>query len=175
MVLHFNWMKQLLYIIPFLFFLQVSFAQRPIEVTVQIDQPYPLLVSEYIEDFDIYTLTVWNHTFSSQEIAFGMEMMGNNGVRIATVPSYRSESITLEADEITVLAGPFLEDIFSGLSIDEVIREGVGDGIFDVNAVLPEGEYTLCVYAYDVVTDIQLSVGLQLHIYGRLWCNSRNY
>ena len=159
MELHFKSMKQVAYIIPFLVSVHLAFAQRPIEVTVQIDQPYPLLVSEYIEDFDIYTLTVWNHTFSSQTISFGMEMIGNNGVRIATEPSYRSESITLDADEITVLAGPFLEDIFSGLSIDQVIREGVGDGIFDVNAVLPEGEYTLCVYAYDVATDIQLSVG----------------
>ena len=70
-------------------------AQRPIEITVQIDQPYPLLINDYVEIFDIYTLTIWNHTFVDQEIVLGMEMLGKNGVRIATKPGYRSNPISL--------------------------------------------------------------------------------
>ncbi len=152
-------MKRTINILLGILFSITVFAQRPIEVTVQIDQPYPLLINDYIQNFERYTLNVWNHTFSSQEVVFTMAMTGNNGVRIATKPEYRSNPLALAPEEITVLAGPGIEEIFQGLDLLDVEMEGLGSSILDVNAVLPEGEYIICVEARDLATDAPLSIG----------------
>ncbi len=137
-----------------------SFGQTPSNVIVNIAAMPPY--SPYLTDYFIYdnqtvmTVTAIGAPGETYQIYFNGSIIGDNGISIKTRDShYPSQPFVIQANVPTVLKGMDLQDMFDwgnvdivGVSIKNVIR---------TNGV-PEGNYRICLQAYDYQTRQMIGV-----------------
>lgn len=136
-----------------------SVGQKPLDVSVNIFPPYPTNLHQYADDFRGYNFTITNYAEAPQSIYLSVQLVSENGVRIGFNPAFRpSEPIVLESFQTLMMTGLDLEESYGGISGDDLTIEGL-DVAARLSGQLPEGNYSLCVFAHDFDTGILLSTG----------------
>ncbi|MBK8389691.1 MAG: hypothetical protein IPL23_10625 [Saprospiraceae bacterium] len=137
--------KYIVLLVIILWALQTN-AQRPVEVLVNVQPPYPTDLNRYEEDLKLY-FTVINHTEASHEFFITATLYSDNGVSISFDPGYRPGlPYVIEPLETMVITGGQLLQDYGGLTTADLRIEGIGI-LNTVSGVLPEGNYSLCAFA----------------------------
>ena len=141
---------------------QVLSGQRPIEIITHLTNPIPTESGDLYEQYQNYSITVINYTDQDQEIYFLADLVSDNGVSITMDRFYKPmESFSLSANSVEVLTAADLEELNSSLMEDDLILEGITQDQLIFGSV-PEGNYQLCVNAFDFETGTQLSVSCSM-------------
>ncbi|MBK8388443.1 MAG: hypothetical protein IPL23_03770 [Saprospiraceae bacterium] len=150
--------KYIVLLVIILWALQTN-AQRPVEVLVNVQPPYPTDLNRYEEDFENYIFTVINHTEVSHEFFITATLYSDNGVSISFDPGYRPGlPYVIEPLETMVITGGQLLQDYGGLTTSDLRIEGIGI-LNTVSGVLPEGNYSLCAFAIHYESGTIMSTG----------------
>ncbi|HLP49560.1 MAG TPA: carboxypeptidase-like regulatory domain-containing protein [Chitinophagales bacterium] len=147
---------------PILFLLAVCclpvslFGQNEVTVTAQVTPPYSPYLSTYVDQPNKVIVTLINTTNQTQNLRLWIRISGDNGISVTTQQSWKpTEAITLSP---TGSQG-FIKTLdFTSEQTRSYFDEGHTDlvGITKAqliqNQALPEGNYTICVRAYDYNT-----------------------
>ena len=126
-----------------------SYAQFPLDVQIAIAPPYPIRLSEFTDINSQIFVDVINNSTETYEIVFiGSLSNEDRGIRIETDPNSLPKSCIIIEPGFTRLMGSDLVDLFNpdylkvtGVTIDRIR----GD------EALPEGQYTICLRAFDCI------------------------
>jgi len=137
----------------------VVYGQRPIEIQVNILPPYPLDIDEYIDNYESYMVTIINHSFVDQEIYMHAELVGDNGVGVDVNDNYRPNApLLIGAKEIITITGAELRDLNESMTTADINTVGFTQ-IQLALGLLPEGNYEMCISAFDWDTAFPMTVG----------------
>jgi TANFOR domain-containing protein len=126
-----------------------------VDIRISIFPPYPSRISEYASRPQQVLILVHNLSNVPEDIQLRGSITGDNGIVLRVNPQYRSpgpihlnpgEIRNLNASDITQLFD-YSQLIFSGITKDQVVR---GNG-------LPEGNYQVCVQAFNYNTNQPVS------------------
>ncbi|HVY73354.1 MAG TPA: hypothetical protein VG890_00900, partial [Puia sp.] len=145
----------------FLFILLMNIAfsvpalRAQIDIRVSVLPPYPSRITDYASHPQQVLLIVRNASNLSYDVQLRGSITGDNGIVLRVDPQYRSPSpIHLNPGELKNLNASdisqmfdYNELLFSGINKNDVIRSNG----------LPEGNYQVCVEAYDYNTNRLLS------------------
>ncbi|HEY4334429.1 MAG TPA: hypothetical protein VGM89_00990, partial [Puia sp.] len=139
--------------IALLFLLNAAAAQ--VDIKVSILPPYPSKVTDYASRPQQVLITLRSMNNLPQDIQLRGTISGDNGIVLRVDPRYRSPSpIHMNGGETRSLNGSGISELFdynqlqfTGITKDNVIR---GNG-------LPEGNYQLCLQAFNYNTGQPLS------------------
>lgn len=151
-------MAGLLMIIPFLTIYSAHAQEYPLRVNLVVAPPYSPKISEYTSNPNKILATVQYLPGTGSralQVYLSGEISGSSGIRIYTRPGHRPpQPLNLMPGSIYRLNLNNIQDIFStsqlvyaGITEQEIIR---GNG-------LPEDDYTICLRAYDYLTNQPLS------------------
>jgi len=136
-------------------------AQNPLDIQIEIFEPYPVELEYYLENADNLYITVSNLTGIDQEIYYHVRLVGDNGVDIQTLPSVRPmEAIRVPALRTLFYSGNDLQRDFPFQYPEDLDLSGISPEQLDYisfNRALPEGNYQLCVTALDWNTQSPLT------------------
>ncbi len=140
-------------------------GQRPIEVITQLSQPIPTEVGDLYEQYQNYTVTVINHTDKEQTIYFLADLIGDNGVSITMDRFYRpEEGFTIDPNGVELLTAEDIEELNTSLTEDQLFFEGISRDQLIFGSI-PEGNYQLCINAFDFETETIMSIGCTMSFY----------
>lgn len=142
-----------------------AFAQRPLEVIANVNMPFPRTIGELEADALNYSFTVINHTDADLDIFFLIDIYSDNGFTATMDRGYRPmEAFNLAAEETTMLNSLMIQDLNTGLTSDQIMYDGI-DVTQLASGAIPEGNYQICVNAFDYDTGQELSVGCSMSFY----------
>lgn len=126
-------------------------GQRPIEVIINFTPPYPREFTAYFNNPQAYSITAINHTEQEVTVYFLGEIRGtSNGVLIRTLPSLRADiPVTIPPLGVVNLNGEEIAGLYNDATSDDLEIIGIPPQEFNVNGMLPEGEYVWCINAYE--------------------------
>lgn len=154
-------MKKTIKILIFSIFSSVLLAQSPLDVRIEIFEPYPVELEYYLQNADNLFITVTNVTGIEQKIYYHVRLIGNNGVDINTLPNVKPmEGISILPNYTKFYSSTELEQDFPFDYPEDVDISSLTMDQFDYisfNRALPEGTYKLCITAIDYDTDIPLT------------------
>ena len=124
-----------------------ALAQFPLDVQVTIAPPYPIRLSDYTDfDSQIFIDVVNNNNEAFEIVFIGSLTNDNRGIRIETDPNSLARNCIMIEPGLNRLTGEDLRDVFnpnhlktSGLSLNQIRAD----------QALPEGNYSLCLRAFD--------------------------
>ncbi|HEX6335002.1 MAG TPA: hypothetical protein VFZ78_12295, partial [Flavisolibacter sp.] len=136
---------------------QVVMGQSAVNLNLTITPPYPPRLSDYGSQPGKVILMMQNNMQMPVSVFLRVTITGDNGITAMTSPNYvPSQPIQLAAfqtvqADLRVLGELFDENkmVFQGITLRDVAR---GNG-------LPEGNYTICVQAFDYTSGQPLSPG----------------
>ncbi len=132
----------------------ISFAQ--LNVTVQMLPPYSVYFVDYLNYPNKTLITVQNTTGSDYNYYFQGTITGDNGVEVATNASYKPpQALFIPAFGVVTLSLNSLNNQFN--SAASVQLKGVTYSYLYTKQALPEGNYTVCLEAYDYATQLPIS------------------
>src|ERR1022692_479961 len=126
-----------------------------VDIKINILPPYPSKITDYASRPQQVLILVHNFSNLAQDIQLRGTITGDNGIALRVNPQYKSPSpIHLGAGQTLNLNGADINQlfdynqlVFSGITRDQVIR---GNG-------LPEGNYQVCVQAFNYNSNQPLS------------------
>jgi hypothetical protein len=136
-------------------------AQNPLEVLINVSEPYPVELDYYSSNSGNVFITVTNVTGIAQEIYYHVRLIGNNGLD--------AETYTFIKPPEPVIIGPFQTIVYTGDDLNRDFPFRYPDDVnlrsvtqeqleyLEFQRALPEGTYVLCVTARDFLTDIPLT------------------
>lgn len=129
----------------------------PITIQVFLEPPYPLELAAYLELDERLIVNVTNTSSESQNIKLALTINGPGGL---TLPSQSAmdEPLVLAAGETRAFTGGEIQEMIDINEDDVEYGEYSRDDIIN-SGMLPEGDYTICVAAFDFDTDQRLSAG----------------
>ncbi len=140
---------------------------RPLNLTVQVTPPYSPYFSDYIgteggfnsEYTDLITVTVQNNDLnSSYQVKLLPEIKSNNNVSVSLPMSFvPARPINIGPGEVRVFNLSDLKAYNSNLSRNQINFSGISYKELAQTGVLPEGNYQVCVQAFDYNTSSPLS------------------
>lgn len=133
----------------------VTHISAQVDIKISILPPYPSKVTDYTSHPQQVLILVHNVSNLPQDIQLRGTITGDNGIVLRVSPQYKSQSpIHLGAGQTLNLNGSDISQlfdynqlVFSGITRDQVVR---GNG-------LPEGNYQVCVQAFNYNTNQPLS------------------
>ncbi len=138
----------LLALIPFL-------SKAQIDVHVTILPPYPSKLSDYLSRPQQVLLMVHNGSNINQNIQLRGEFAGDNGISIRADQNYKSSTpVRLGPNETRTLG---INDVQSLFDVNKVTFSGITKSQFISQNGVPEGNYQICVQAFDYYTNKPLS------------------
>jgi len=141
-----------------LFLLMGAFAQvSPVAVNVMVMPPYTSSISDYmtIPNKIMITLTHSALDYPDIDLYLKVSINGDNGVRAFSEENFKqSMPITLQRNTSIVMN---VEDISEAFNLQHIIIEGTTLNELVNGAGLPEGNYQICVRAFDFNTGEPLS------------------
>ncbi len=127
------------------------FAQSwPLEITVTIPPPYPTNLDAYIEYLEDGILEVTN--LENNDIQAFLQITIQETSGLASASSDESLNPVLLSPGITIFTSSLINEVFENLTFDNVNTTGLTQDELTsilVGGQLPEGEYRLCVTAFD--------------------------
>jgi hypothetical protein len=142
-------------------FSQSIFAQNPLQILINVMEPYPVELDYYSANRGNVFITVSNVTGIEQEIYYHVRLLGNNGLEAETY------SFVKPMEPVSI--GPFQTIVYTGDDIERDFPFNYPDDVqltsvsmeqleyMEFQRALPEGTYVLCVTARDFLTDIPLT------------------
>lgn len=144
-----------------LFAVQFSYSQD-LQIMVNVQLPFPTELGQLEDASQAYTVTVVNPVFNEKQIYLLATLAGDNGVSVSIDENYLPPTpIILEGGQSITMNTGEISDINSTLDANSFIIEGVSD-IQLLLGSIPEGNYTLCVAAYDYSTRQQVGNGCSI-------------
>lgn len=135
---------------------------QTIELIPMITPPYPNEFHEFEEDFDTYTITMINHSNETRSLYMHVSIQGDNGVSGMMDESYKPGlPFELGPQEVYIMTGQEFRDINEGLTLDQFEYDGISTLQLAIG-VLPEGNYEICITAFDFQTDELISTGCSM-------------
>lgn len=140
--------KHLLFLLLLWNGVSLLFAQtNEVRVTVVVPPPYSSRLEDYSTLEGRAIITLQNTGSRNLQVKLKGALSGDNGIRIFTKDEYEPpRAINLSVGEIKVLSGSDIEGFFSEESIGAV---GITREELLRNRVIPEGNYSFCITAYD--------------------------
>lgn len=140
---------------------------NPVRVTVQVLPPYSNNIYDYIgsqnkvtrkfQEQVIVTLQNTNPN-RSYEIKLLAGISGDNGVQAKVNASYQPfRKIILPPGELKVISGRELSEINLNISENDITTRGISRSQLKRTGTLPEGNYRICIQAFDFRTNEPLS------------------
>ena len=153
-------MKNLLYILLVsLVSLTSVIAQDEIEINLRVLPPYSLKL-EYYANYENVVIDIRNTTNVNQSLKFKALLFNDNGLSAETDFNNTLEPFDLGPNEVRMLTGDQIVDLGLNLDQSDFDLSGLPLGTIDYieqTRQLPEGNYTLCVQAFDFDTEQMLS------------------
>ena len=130
-------------------------ASAQISVNINILPPYPSKYTDYISRPQQVLIIIRNSSNINQNVQLRGELTGDNGISIKGIPNYKSASpIRLGPNEVRQLN---INDISSLFDINKVVFTGITKSKAISDNGLPEGNYQICLEAFDYYTNKPLS------------------
>lgn len=130
-------------------------AAAQVDVHVTILPPYSNKLSDYLSRPQQCLITVHNETTVTQNVQLRGEFTGDNGVSIRSSANYKSSApIRLSANETRQLNIGDIQNLFD---INKITFTGVTKAQFIQDNGVPEGNYQICLQAFDYFTNKPLS------------------
>jgi hypothetical protein len=133
-----------------------SYGQYPIEINLNISPPYPTNFDAYFEYLDRGLVQIHNTTNDPLEVYFRVRFAEVNGRISVEGPAQLFESFTFQRG-ITLLTSSEIREVFAAIQESDFRSSGLTDAqwtAIQINKELPEGSYSLCVYAYNAQNQI---------------------
>ena len=129
-----------------------SAQQNVVNVTTQIIPPYSPYLSTYVDQANKVNVILSNTSGNELNIKLWVSVAGDNGVSVTTAPGFSpSQPITLAAYQTKVI--DFSQsDLHNYFDVQNVKLTGITKAQLIQNQALPEGNYQLCIKAYDYAT-----------------------
>ena len=142
--------KKFFFVIALLFSVLTSVGQA-VSISTVVLPPYSPRLGDYsLADINKISITLTNNTQRPLSIKLQLKFFGDNGVRVATKPTYEPTSpIILNPLEVRKLSAA---DDLSFLDPNNVDINGVNVNQILQTGIIPEGTYTLCAVAYQAYT-----------------------
>ncbi|MEO7049736.1 MAG: hypothetical protein ABI091_30815, partial [Ferruginibacter sp.] len=145
----------LLFIILNTCFFSNKVQAQDVSITVNVLPPYQLNFTDYRSRPNQLLIVLTNRTSNNLNLQLSGSIEGDNGVRLNTIPGTRSnQPVRLGALETRSLSVIEIENLFD---INQIQFQGISQQSIARNGILPEGNYTLCVFAQDYRTLAPLS------------------
>jgi hypothetical protein len=135
------------------------FAQTQVQVIVNVVPPYSPYLQDYPGDGQKVRITLVNTSGKTLDVRFLGSLTGDNGVSIKTLPNYRPIMPLTLPPGSKVLSRTDLEGLFD---LNQIEVEGMDKNTLYRGFPLPEGNYQLCVQAFDNRTSQPLSAQFPL-------------
>jgi len=134
----------------------VSFGQSPvISITIAVSPPYSSKIQDYTNQPNKLMATILNKSGKSQTIYLQGSVTGQGGIRVCTNPMYKPPAITVMPGVPFLMSMSNLQQVFDpnhlvfiGITKDQILN---GNG-------LPEGDYVICLKAFDFQTNQLVSL-----------------
>lgn len=131
---------------------------QPLQVTVTVTPPYSVHLSDYVYSGDNVLILVTNLSRQEQQCKLIPTVTGDNGVSVTIEPDFQPVApIVVPAFGTISLTLQQLQQYNANLSESDVDITGYSTSLLLQTESLPEGNYTLCVRAFDYSTGGQLS------------------
>lgn len=136
-------------------------AQNPLEIIINVNEPYPVELDYYSANRGNVFITVNNVTGIEQQIYYHVRLISNNGLDAQTYTFVKPmEPVIIEPYQTIVYTGDDIGRDFpfkypEDVQISSVTPEQLQ--YMEFQRALPEGTYVLCVTARDFLTDIPLT------------------
>ncbi|MEO5942394.1 MAG: hypothetical protein ABIP30_17245 [Ferruginibacter sp.] len=145
----------LLFIILNTCFFSNKVQAQDVSITVNVLPPYQLNFTDYHSRPNQLLIVLTNRTSNNLNLQLSGSIEGDNGVLLNTIPGTRSnQPVRLGALETRSLSVIEIENLFD---INQIQFQGISQQSIARNGILPEGNYTLCVFAQDYRTLAPLS------------------
>ena len=153
-------MKRALFFVSLMLLMRVVHAQTQVQVTINLMPPYSAYLQDYAGAGQQIQVIVRNTTMTALDVRLQGRVEGDNGVLIQTLPNFRpTRPLKLAPGETRVLARPDLEGSFD---LSQISAEGISKDLLYQGKPLPEGNYQVCIQAYDNRTSQALSSAFPL-------------
>jgi hypothetical protein len=152
-----------LFRLPIFIFLAVSsvvFAQTPIQINIALTPPYSPYLNDYI-NFTGSFGTVTNTSGATLRVKFRGKLMGDNGYFLKTKDDFQPPQPVIfnQFESKTITKVNVKQFYFMNQSAIETNVTNADAANIAKDGVLPEGNYTYCLQAFDYDTDQPLSMG----------------
>ncbi len=135
--------------------LSFNSSAQTVQLTVAVLPPYSVYPADYVQYKNQMLITITNLTLRPLQIKLKAKFSGDNGVLIESDPNFIPPSpITLAPNSTNAFSGLDLAPYFENASINII---GTSKEALLQGRPLPEGNYQLCVTAYDYTTSEMLS------------------
>jgi TANFOR domain-containing protein len=153
----------------FLFFMAFSFIilspqsgncqlygqEYPIGISVIVMPPYTPYINDYIGDPDKTIVTATNFTDSTLTVFFGGNITNNENISIYTdIDQQPFHLVTIMPNSTFRMTLNNIQEVFSA---DQLVYQGITEEEIIQDQNLPEGNYWICITAYDPYTKMPLS------------------
>ena len=130
-------------------------AQSEIGITLNVVPPFSPRISEYVETPGKMLLIIRNNTNQVKNIYLYGSIVGDNGVSMNNDPNVKPASpLVLQPYQVYTANNYNLQELFS---VEKYKMTGITQRDIIVKNGLPEGNYNICVRAYDYTTGAPLS------------------
>lgn len=134
-----------------------------LNIVTQVNYPFPTSLSEIEENASFYYASISNLANSPRSYYLYIDLIGDNGVSITTDRVFKpSEPYIANAFSTDVFTFEEIYDHYNGFSTDYLVYEGTTEFQINILNTLPEGNYQICVYAYDFVTETEIGTGCSI-------------
>ncbi|TRZ72022.1 MAG: hypothetical protein D4R97_06235 [Bacteroidetes bacterium] len=126
-----------------------------VAIAIAVTPAYTSRITDYTNQPNKIMATIINTSSTTKEIYILGNFSGEGGIRIYTNPTYKMpEPIVLQPYVPYIMTRNNVGDVFDA---NHLLFEGISKNQLLYGPGLPEGEYTLCLRAYDYNTNQPLS------------------
>ena len=133
--------------------LVTSFIQGqpfPVTITIAVSPPYPPKVNEYTSQPNKIMTTIMNTSSTVQNVYILGMFSGDNGIKVFTDPAYKMpEPLTLQPGIPYQMNRQNIGDVFDA---NHLVFQNITKNEILYGSGLPEGDYTICLQAFDYQT-----------------------
>jgi TANFOR domain-containing protein len=135
---------------------RVAAQPFPVTITISVSPPYTARIDDYINQPNKVMATLLN-TSAGHPVSVYLQgsICGDNGVKVYTDPSYKPSQPVLLQPGIPYRIN--LNNLGQIFNADHLIYEGVTKKQLTYGNGIPEGDYTICLRAFDYSTGQALS------------------
>jgi hypothetical protein len=137
-------------------------AAQQVNAFVNVFPPYPLELEYYLDHYESFYLELQNNSSQFRRVYLGIRLTSDYGLDVRSNTGYRPLTpFLLKSGQSTVFDENDFEDAYGDLMYpDDFTVSGVSpevEELIQVQRILPEGSYRLCVSVYDWDTDAMLT------------------
>jgi TANFOR domain-containing protein len=127
----------------------------PVTVTIAVAPPYTSKIDDYISQPNKVMATFINTSSMARQVYVRGVITGEGGIRVMTDPAWKpSQPLTLQPGIPFRMNRYNIEQVFNA---DHLLYQGISKNEILYGNGLPEGDYTICMQAFDFGTNQSLS------------------